>query len=232
MKLHDVWEKYQVNKLLNYADVAKFLTKEGQTVTYPPGKMIVQRGDFPEYIYFIIEGLAIGQREYEDGSEYRYFQVDKQNGNLGLLEILSKNEQYVATITSLTEVVAVKVESAAVYDILMNDLDLLRKCSLLLADDLYQRSGNDGIYYYYEGIDRLRLFLLNYAEQLQMKYLSQDSLLVEMSYEQIAAQIGVSIRTVGRSVHKLKKNGEISISGKKIKISEDQYQKLKNYWAG
>ena len=49
----------------------------------------------------------MGLRDYEDGSDYSYFQVDKTNGNIGLLEIMSRREQYIATITCLTKVTAV-----------------------------------------------------------------------------------------------------------------------------
>ncbi|WP_369332861.1 hypothetical protein [Carnobacterium viridans] len=83
----------------------------------------------------------MGQRRYKDGNEFSYFQVDKKSGNIGLLEVLSNKEQYVATITCLTDVTVVKLESAVIYELIMNNLNLLRKCSFLLAKDLSNRSG-------------------------------------------------------------------------------------------
>ncbi|MEI5993246.1 Crp/Fnr family transcriptional regulator [Candidatus Enterococcus mansonii] len=223
MNLQDAWQKYHTDNVFNFSDISDYISDKGRTIIYKSGQSIVEKGDFPLYIYFIIDGIAIGKRHYEDGNEYNYFQVDKQNGNIGLLEILGKKEQYVATITCLTNVEVFRIESAIVYDILMNHLPLLRKCTFLLADDLYNRSGNDGIYYYYTGIDRIRLFLMNYFEQ----HYSHYDLPIEMSYEKIANQIGVSVRTVGRSIKVLKETNEVTVQSKKMMMSKRQYEKMK-----
>ncbi|MEI5989478.1 Crp/Fnr family transcriptional regulator [Enterococcus crotali] len=223
MNLHETWQKYPTDRVLNFSDISSYLNEKGHTVIYKSGQSIIEKGDFPSYIYFIIEGIAIGKRDYEDGNEYNYFQIDKQNGNIGLLEIVAKKEQYVATITCLTDVKVVRIESVIVYEILMNHLSLLRKCTFLLADDLYSRSGNDGIYYYYTGIDRVRLFLMNYFEQ----HYAHQALQVEMNYEKIANQIGVSIRTVGRSIKALKATNEVQNQAKKIMVTKEQYEKMK-----
>ncbi|WP_313466804.1 Crp/Fnr family transcriptional regulator [Carnobacterium sp.] len=227
MNLRDSWQKYQTIENFNYSDIAEYIREQGQRMVFKSGKAIVEKSEFPSYIYFIIEGIAIGQRRYEDGNEYSYFQVDKKSGNIGLLEVLSKKEQYVATITCLTNVTVVKVESAIIYELIMNNIGLLRKCSFLLARDLYSRSGNDGIYYYYTGIDRVRLYLINYFDQ-QKNILNSSSLQIGMNYEEIANQIGVSVRTIGRSIKQLKETKEVKVSSKKISISVQQYEKMKS----
>ena len=49
-----------------------------------------------------------------------------------------------------------------------------------------------------------------------------EQILVEPDYQTIASNIGVSVRTVVRSIQKLKELGEITSVRKKIYISERQ----------
>lgn len=49
---------------------------------------------------------------------------------------------------------------------------------------------------------------------------------VDVAYEDIAKHIGVSIRTVGRSIQKLKDLDEVLSEKKKMIITEDKYRLL------
>lgn len=169
----------------------------------------------------------MGQRNYEDGNRFTYFELDSSNGSIGLLEILGNKSEFVATITCITEVEVIKVSSDIVFKIIMNDMDLLKKSLYLLADDLYKRSGNDGLYYYYSGIDRVRAILIDYYYS-ERSYRSEEIIIVDLSYEKIGNQTGISARTVGRSIREMKGNGEVNIKNKKIELTYQSVQKMKN----
>ncbi|WP_088052559.1 Crp/Fnr family transcriptional regulator [Virgibacillus dakarensis] len=224
MDLKKMWEKYAVETKLNFSVISDFIGEHGTELVFKPNSVIISRGEFPNNVYFMKEGIAIGLRDYEDGRDYSYFQVDKTNGNIGLLEVLSRKEQYIATITCLTEVTVLRVDSAFVYQLIMSNLSLLRRCSVLLAEDLYSRSGNDGILYHYKGIDRLRYYLILYYENNRRQ---TESVCINNYYKDIASQIGVSVRTVGRSINKLKKLNEVSSTDRKLTMSKQQYEKMK-----
>lgn len=226
MNLKKAWEKYATETEFNFSVISKFIEEFGTELVFEPGSVIIYRGDFPNYVYFVKEGVAIGLRDYEDGSEYNYFRVDKTNGNIGLLEIMSRKEQYIATITCLTKVTAVRIDSSLVYQLIMSDISLLRRCSVLLAEDLYRRSGNDGIFYQYKGIDRVRYYLIKYYEDNTTTGVT-DSVYINDNYKDIASQIGVSIRTLGRSIRRLKERNEISSFNRKLTMSKQQYTKMK-----
>lgn len=225
MNLKNVWKKYEVREPLNYSDVKELIKEHGCPMVFEAGSTIIEKGDFPNAIYFIIKGLAVGQRSFEDGNEYNYFRVDKTNGNIGLLEILSRKEMYVASIRCISEVHLVRVDSAIIYKLLMNNLTLLRKSSFLLATDLYQSSKKEGINYYYQGIDRLRLFFIDYFNQKSFET-KQNQYQVETTYADIASQIGMSTRTVGRAIQKLKVNNEINVIKKKIYFDNQQVERM------
>src|SRR5699024_6997384 len=141
--LEKLWEKYAAETEFNYTTIAQLIEGHGTRITYEPDNVIVSRGDFPQYVYFVIDGIAVGLRDYEDGRDYSYFQVDKLNGNIGLLEVLARKDKYIATITSMTKIQLMRVHASVVYEKIMTDISLLRRCSALLAEDLYNRSGND-----------------------------------------------------------------------------------------
>lgn len=226
MKLEKLWEKYKSDGKFNLQVLPESLIKQGVLVEYGKNSILVSRGERPDYIYFIQEGIVAGIREYVNGSTYSYFQLNSTNGSVGLLEILAGKDSYIATLSTITKVKALRIDAALVYQTIMEDKELLRQCINLLSDDLYKRSGNDGIMYYMSGLDRVRFFLITYYESHQNMKNVKGEVLVEVEYQDIANGIGMSIRTVGRNLQKLKKNDEIKNIQKKIIISEQQYEKL------
>lgn len=224
MKLEKLWRKYKSDGDFNLQALPESLVKQGVLVEYEKNSILVSRGERPDYIYFIQEGMVAGIREYANGSTYSYFQLNSTNGSVGLLEILAGKEHYIATLSTRTRVKALRINAALVYQTIMEENELLRKCINLLADDLYMRSGNDGIMYYMSGLDRVRFFLLTYYEGHQKN--SEGDVLVEAEYQDIANGIGMSIRTVGRNLQKLKETGELKNIQKKIIMGKQQYEKL------
>lgn len=229
MDLKQEWEKYGKEIEFNYSVLPDEMKSRGELITYAPKQFIVSQGEFPQYIYFIIEGIALGTRNYSDGNEYNYFQIDKNNGSIGLLELFARKDAYVATIISMTEVKSVRMESVAIYAYVMNHIDMLRRCLTLVSDDLYKRSGNDGIFYYLDGLDRVRYYFVNYYDA--HKNDTTDIVTVEAEYQDIANSVGISLRTVGRSIRKLKDREEISSMRKKVFITKEKYDILfDNLW--
>lgn len=225
MDLKRAWAKHTTEIEFNYSVIAEFLSEFGTEMVFKPNAVIIFRGDFPTNVYFLKKGLATGLRDYEDGSDYNYFQIDESDGNIGLLEVMARKEQYIATITCVTEVTVIKVDSALIYQLIMSSPSLLRRCSVLLAEDLYNRSGNDGLFYKYNGLDRVRYYFIKYYEN-NTEFKRTGMLQIDHYYKNIANQIGVSIRTVGRSIKKLKELGEITSVNRKITISQAQIEKM------
>lgn len=223
MKLQETWKAYGCEPDLNLSVLPEEIRRKGTVMEFVPKSVVVLRGEFPDYIYFIQSGTVIGTRDYTNGNEYNYFQLDETNGCIGLLEIMARKEQYVATIITMTEVTAVRIEAAVIYDLIMSDMGLMRRCITLLAEDLYMRSGNDGILFYLEGVDKVRFYLVHYYNTHKTE---DGAVRVDREYQEIASQIGVSIRTVGRSLKKLKDAGEIRSVNKKVVLTEEMYHKL------
>lgn len=226
MNLKELWKHYSEDGVFNIGALPKELIAKGTRVEYKPNSVMVSKGEFPDNIYFILEGNVAGVREYSNGNVYSYFRLDETNGSIGLLEILAKQEKYIATIVTVTEVKALRIDSAVVYRAIMEDIGFLRKCSNMLSDDLYKRSGNDGVFYYLSGIDRVRYFLTNYYNDHPERKNEKGQMIVQAEYQEIANTIGMSIRTVGRNLQRLRETDEIRSERKKIVIGQKQYENL------
>lgn len=223
MNLRELWKKYDSYDQFNISVLPEEIRAQGVRLFYPTGSVIISLGDSPDYVYFIESGVAIGTRDYNDGNNYFYFRITNENGSVGLLEVLARKERCVATVVAETEVSALRISSAVIYEYLMKHIDMLYRCTYIVANDLYQRSANDGILYYQKGIDRVRYYLVqHYALHAE----SGQCLVVQTDYQTIASNIGVSVRTVVRSVGRLKELSEISVSKKKITISQEQHEKM------
>lgn len=229
MNLKELWKHYSEDGVFNIEALPEELIAKGTRVEYKPNSVMVSKGEFPANVYFILEGNVAGVREYSNGNVYSYFRLDETNGSIGLLEILAKQEKYIATIVTVTEVKALRIDSAVVYRAIMEDIGFLRKCSNMLSDDLYKRSGNDGVFYYLSGIDRVRYFLTNYYNDHPERKNEKGQMIVQAEYQEIANTIGMSIRTVGRNLQRLRETDEIRSERKKIVIGQKQYENLMSH---
>ena len=219
----ELWKKYNNQQHYNIDILPEEIKNKGVYIRFSPGMPIVNQGDSPEFIYFILSGICLGTREYSDGNRYLYFTEDRSKGALGLLEILAQKPEIVATVIAKTEVEALKINSAIIYNHIMNSPQMLQCCIRQLANDFYNNTGEHGILYYLRGIDRVRYHLAKYYEHHSI---NSESVLIDEEYLPMANSIGISVRTVVRSIAELKKRGEITSINKRIYISEKQYQDL------
>ena len=54
MSLQKLWEKYRQETVFNYSVLPKELRKKGECLELDARCMIVSRGEFPHWIYFIL----------------------------------------------------------------------------------------------------------------------------------------------------------------------------------
>ncbi len=221
MTLRELWKQYGDEADFNVTCLPEELKSSGKIVTFAPKQMIMIQGDQLKYIYFFLSGRAIGKRIHQDGKELNYFTVDEKSGNIGLLELIARTDQIVATITTLTEVKALRIEAARVFEYIMSDISLLRRCASLVARDLYITSNSNGRFYYVTGIDRVRYYFAELYEKT-----GKEILELHTEYQAIANTTGTSVRTVGRSIQKMKQNGELKPLFRKLYIGKTEYRKL------
>ena len=225
MSLEQMWEKYKDFKEFNYSTLSNEAKRAAVRVEFAPKSIITMAGEYPEFVHFIAEGTAQGVRIYQNGNSYHYFSLTKDCGPIGLLELLSQEKKYVATIIAATPVITYRISAPLIYEMIMTDIKLLRSCLHSVSHDLYQRSSNDGLLYYQSGIDRVQFFLASYY---CTNAKARETIPLQVDYQTIASNTGISLRTVGRSIQLLKEQGLVTVDRKKIWISFAQYENLRS----
>ena len=128
MRLEELWLQYSSYNQFNYSILPEELKEKGITVKFRPNEVIISQGDFPRYIYFIMEGIAFGTRNYHDGKNYRYFTLTPSTGSIGLLEVVAHKPRAVATVIAATDMKMLKLDSAIAYEYITNHTEMLRRC--------------------------------------------------------------------------------------------------------
>lgn len=224
MNLEALWKQYEEEAVFNYSILPDEIKKHGIPVHFQPKQFIVSRGEKVKYVYFVISGTAVGMRNYADGNEYNYFVVDKDNGNIGILEIFARESEYIASIICNNDMETMRVEASVIYDYVMKDESMMRRCLSLVARDLYKRSANDGRFYFLDGLNRVRYYLIEYYNEYRDG--GAGRIFVNKEYREIASSVGISVRTVGRSIQKMKESREIYSRDRKLYIGEKEYRHL------
>lgn len=226
MELSEAWEVFGKNAPFTFYSLPAQLQQKGQYMELDANQVVVHQGEFPEYIYFVLDGAIAGVREQDKESEYNYFRLEANNGGIGVLELLAGEKNYMATMVSLTKVRLAKVPAVSVYIEIMSDFSMLRQCTTVLAKSLYKRFGSENTLHDLRGLDRVRYYLFTYYETYYPTP-EKGTLLIQEQYQDIADKIGMSVRTVGRNLQKLRELGEISSYRRNICMTEQQYEQMK-----
>lgn len=219
MDLSKEWKRYDVSGKNIFDLLPDEILGHGITIECKANSVLLTAGDFPKYIYIIKSGQFQGLRQNPDGDSYYYFKL-YPGETIGLIEVFAKEMESVATIVSLTDSSLWRIDSAKLYVYIMSDILLLQHCIFLMSKYLYNKSNTHGQLYYRAGIDRVKSFFINYYE---MNSFDSQDIVISRDYQDIANSIGVSLRTVGRSIQKLKKQHLITSFNKKLLMTKQQY---------
>lgn len=226
MTINDLWDKYKEDTVFDYTIIPEDLIKKGRVIIYEPESTIVLMGDEVKHIYFIKSGMVKGIRQFENGNDFQYFECTRENGYVGLLEVLAHKERYAATLIAKTKVEMLQLDIASAYEYIQNNVSVLRAAVYALSCDFYRLSGNTGNYFYKDGLSRVAAFLEKYYREHAR---NGEKIMIDQTYQDIAEKTAVSLRTAGRSIQTLKEKGMLSSGRKKLTLTYEQYQKIKEF---
>lgn len=226
MTIKHLWDKYKKDTVFDYTILPEDVIKKGRVIIYEPESVILFMGDQVEHVYFIKSGVVKGIRQFDNGNDFQYFECTRKNGYVGLLELLAHKDRYAATLIAKTKVEMLQLDIASAYEYIQNNVSALRAAVYALSCDFYRLSGSTGNYFYKDGLSRIAGFLEEYYREHAQK---PEKIIVYQTYQDIAGKTAVSLRTAGRSIQTLKEKGMLSSSRKKLTLTYEQYQKLKQF---
>lgn len=194
-----------------------------EVVHLSKGETVFYKGDVTTHAYFIIKGCLTIQNPHTNGEVYL---ISKLNEGAFMcdLEIISGKRINTTTLTASTDCILLKFKANTFLKALKNDNQFLFLVSQKMAEKMYQESYRLGDDLYKSGLDKLKLFLIKSFQESTNK----SKITIHKNRDIISKEIGISIKTVNRSVTTLKKQEKINIQGGKIHLDEKQYQVLIN----
>jgi len=189
---------------------------------YLPGESIVRKGEEAKHVYLLTKGETRVSNEFASGQRYTFGSLDVPD-LIGDLEVLAGQQLYAASneAASTCEVIAMRAETFLQWMHIDNDFAVA--VAQLLAAKMYPTSNEAGRVKFLPSLDRLHSYLLKRLGDIET-----DLFILHTSRQQIADDIGTSVKTVNRGVVKLKEAGLISLLHGKITMNKEQQQALKD----
>ena len=174
--------------------------------TFRPGEFVVRKGERADHVYILTKGTTRVSNEFASGQRYTFAQQNVPD-LIGDLEVLAGQEYFSATNEALTE-----------CEVLAMTAETFKK---QLASKMYPTSNENGQIKFQPSLQRLQEYLV---KRVQLS--PSERFILRTSRQQIADDIGTSVKTVNRGVSKLRDAGLITLLHGKISISAEQQQKL------
>ncbi|MBQ2086704.1 MAG: Crp/Fnr family transcriptional regulator [Selenomonas sp.] len=187
-----------------------------------PGESIVRKGEEARHVYLITRGTIRVSNEFASGQRFTFGTLDVPD-LIGDLEVLAGQELYSASteVSTQCEVIAMRSETFLQWMRIDNDFALA--VAQLLAAKMYPTSNEAGRVKFLPSLNRLQTYLLK-----RLGDIDTDLFILHTSRQQIADDIGTSVKTVNRGVVKLKDEGLITLLHGKITMNKTQQVAMKN----
>lgn len=183
---------------------------------------IVLKGEAPTCIFFLLEGKGRVSNEFEDGRRYSFAELVAPD-IVGEYEAMAGAPAYAATCETTTPCRIVEMAASDFCAWLREDGAAAYEIACLIARKSYPTSNMAGGIKYTTTEQRLAAFLLRRLSGMT------GNIRLSSSRQEIADEIGTSVKTVNRTIAKMREEGKIDILHGKLVVTEEQRQALKEF---
>ena len=183
---------------------------------YKPGEVIVHKGDRADSVLLITKGHIRVCTEFANGQRFTFGSMEVPD-LVGDLEILANQKYYAASNEAATICEGISMRADTFLEWMNLDNEFAVAVAHLLAAKMYPTSNEAGRVKFLPSLERLHSYLAKRLGTVQT-----DLFILHTSRQQIADDIGTSVKTVNRCVTKLKEAGRISLVHGKITLNKEQ----------
>jgi len=198
-------------------DLRKLIVRK----TFLPGEFIVRKGENAKRVYIMLKGSTRVSNEFVSGQRYTFATL-KAGQVIGDLEVLAHQPVYSATNEAITSCDVLAMSDDTFIRWFREDSDFAFIVAEQLAAKMYPTSDENGRIKFQPSLERLYQYLLKRLGNVQT-----DLFILHTSRQQIADDIGTSVKTVNRGVAKLKERGLIRLVHGKITMDKEQQKQLR-----
>lgn len=191
---------------------------------YPPGTIIHQKDFKLEKFGIIARGEHRVINEFQNGN---VFMIEKNEpiDFVGEVTILAGMEKTSVTIETLTETTVIYFSRKDFERWIEEDIHFLRLVSRKVAYKLYRSSYNRGARLFYPPNFILLDYILKQAAQLGIG--KKKEITIPKTRQEMYEECGITVKTLNRTISRLKEDGLISIKKGKISMDQAEYELAK-----
>ena len=183
-----------------------------QLRTYPAHTLIHQKDSSLERIGILLQGTFRVVNEFENGNVFM-IEMNEAVSFIGEVTLLAGAATTSVTIETVTDCLVASLPVETFDEWLRRDIGLLRAVSRHVAAKLYCSSYSRGERLFYS------------AKYVLLKYLVRQAEEQGKTRRQISEEVGLTEKTINRTLAQLVKDGVLSIQRGKAAFSAEQYHR-------
>ena len=191
-----------------------------QLKTYPAHALIHQKDSPLERIGILLQGSFRVVNEFENGNVFM-IEMNEAVSFIGEVTLLAEAAATSVTIEAVTDCLAAFLPAETFDAWLRRDIGLLRAVSRHVAVKLYCSSYNRGERLFYSAKYVLLKYLVRQAEEQGVR--TSGHVILSKTRRQISEEVGMTEKTINRTLSQLVKDGVLSIQRGKAAFTAGQY---------
>jgi CRP/FNR family transcriptional regulator, cyclic AMP receptor protein len=190
--------------------------------TFPAKSIIHQKDDDLAYFSILCKGEVKILNEFDNGNSY-VIEKNKAIDFIGEVAIIAGKKKTSVTTEAETDCIVLQVSRSDFHKWIEQDNNFLLLVSKRIANKLYNSSYTRGVELFYPAIHLVLTFIINYVS---IKINNNHNVIIDTTRQQMAEELGLAVKTINRTIKRLKDNNLISIDKGKIHINKKQYIQL------
>lgn len=202
-------------------NMPKYLKKKFIVKIHPPGTIIHHQQTDLDVFGIVASGEHRVINLFEDGN---IFMIEKNEpiDFIGEVTILAGMKKTSVTIETITESIIMYIPRSDFEKWIQEDINFLRLVSQKVALKLYRSSSNRGAKLFYPPHFLLLDYLIKYAQENEIA--KNKFLVLKKTRQELFEETGITVKTINRTIVKLKEDKVISIIKGKISMDYEQYK--------
>ena len=181
---------------------------------------IVLKGDDADHVFILLKGEVRVLNEFASGQRYSFAEYGAPSF-IGEYEVMADQPVYATTNEAITPCELILMRADLFIEWVRGSASLAFLLARIIAAKSYPTSNENGRIKFLPGLQKLQNYLIKRYDAS-----GTAPFILREDRQQIADEIGTSIKTVNRSVAGLKEENLIGLLHGKITITPEQYHSL------